>query len=194
VADAFALLKKWGDNKWLLPGFAGTNPNNADALFVAGRAAMDLTGAWEEGSLQSAHVAEGDYDVFIGPTDHTPLRFSGFTEQWQISSKLSAAQMDALGAFMNWIIQPTQMRKYYYAIDGGTATIGGTPSQYPLGQKILDLIHTHRTFTVMDEALGQQITNVFYTIMDGVTKGSMTPKAAASGMQAAVKKYGHGAI
>jgi raffinose/stachyose/melibiose transport system substrate-binding protein len=193
VADTFGLLKKWGDKKWLLPGFGGTNPNQADALYVAGRAAMDLTGPWEEGSLQGAGAPEGDFAVFIGPTDHTPLRFSGFTEQWQISSKLSAQKMSALGEFMNWTLQPEQQRKYY-AILGATATVDGVPAQFPIGKKILGLQSTHETFTVMDEAMGQEFVNVFYTILDGVTKGNMTPTAAAAAMQSAAKKYGSSTV
>jgi raffinose/stachyose/melibiose transport system substrate-binding protein len=190
VADAFGLLQKWGDKKWLLPGFGGTNPNDADALFVAGRAAMDLTGGWEEASLQSGKVSEEDFDVFAGPTDHTPVRFSGFTEQWQISSKLTGSQMDALGDFMNWSIQPAQSRKYFAWL-GGTATIGGLPAaDFPINAKIFDLLEKHPTFIVMDQGLGQQIINVFFNLMDGVTKGSTTPQAAAAGMQAAVNKYG----
>ncbi len=190
VADAFALLKKWGDNKWLLPGFAGTNPSDSDALFVAGRAAMDLTGGWEEASLQSGHVNEADFDMFVGPTGHTPVRFSGFTEQWQVSSKLTSSQMDALGDFMNWFVQPGTSKKYF-AWSGGTATINGLPTAtFPLNAKIFQLAQAHPTFTVMDEALGQQIANSFFNIMNEVTKGSMTPAAAAAGMQVAANKYG----
>jgi raffinose/stachyose/melibiose transport system substrate-binding protein len=190
VADAFGLLKKWADNKWLLPGFGGTNPNDADSLYVAGRAAMDLTGPWEETSVQAAGAPEGDFDVFIGPTDHTPLRFSGFTTQWQVSSKLSSQKMDALGEFFNWTLQPKVQRKYY-AINGATATVDGAPPQFRIGRRILELQSTHETFTVMDEALGQEVINNLYTIMDSVTKGNMTPTAAAAAMQSAVQKYGN---
>ena len=189
VADAFGLLKKWGDKKWLLPGFGGTNPNQADALYVAGRAAMDLTGPWEEGSTQGVGAPADDFAVFVGPTDHTPLRFSGFTVQYQVSSKLSPQKMNALGEFLNWVIQPPQQRKYY-AIQGATATVNGVPHQFPIGNRILDLQSTHQTWTVMDEALSQEVINVFYTIVDSVNKGNMTPKAAAAAMQSAVAKYG----
>lgn len=186
VVDAFGMLKKWGDKGWIEKGFLGTNPNDADNLFQAGKIAMDLTGGWEEGQLKQSGAKEADYDVFVAPTGHTPNRLSAFSEQWQISSKVSGQCLDVLGVYMNWIIQPAQSLKYFY--NSGTATIDGIPPGNPLSTKILNIAKTHKTFTVFDEALGQQLANAFFALQDDVCKGSMNPKAAAVQMEKAVQK------
>jgi raffinose/stachyose/melibiose transport system substrate-binding protein len=186
VADAFALLKKWGDKGWIEKGFLGTNPNDADNLFQAGKIAMDLTGGWEEGQLKQSGADEAAYDVFVAPTGHTPNRLSAFSEQWHISSKVSGPRLAALGEYMNWIIQPAQSLKYFY--NSGTATVGGIPSGNPLSAKILSIAQTHKTFTVLDEALGQQLANAYFALQDEVCKGSLNPKSAAAQMEKAVQK------
>jgi raffinose/stachyose/melibiose transport system substrate-binding protein len=188
VAEAFALLKKWGDNGWIEKGFLGTNPNDADNLFQAGKIAMDLTGGWEENQLKQAGVNEADFDVFVPPTGHTPTRFSGFAEQWQISTKVTGPRLDALGDFMNWIVQPAQVQKYFY--NTGTATKNGIPAGNPGNTKILALSETYKSYTVMDEMLSPQLINVYFSLQDQVCKGSVTPKSAAQQMQKAAVKIG----
>lgn len=186
VADAFALLKKWGDSGWIEKGFLGTSPNDADNLFQAGKIAMDLTGGWEEGQLKQSGANEADFAVFAAPTGHTPTRISGFAEQWQISTKVTGPRLDALGEYMNWIVQRAQMQKYFY--NTGTATMGGIPAGNPGNASILTLSQKVGSYTVMDEALSPQLINVFFSLQDQVCKGSITPKSAAQQMQKAAQK------
>jgi len=183
VADAFSLLKQWGDNGWIEKGYLGTNPNDADNLFQAGKIAMDLTGGWEEGQLKQSGANEADFDVFAAPTGHTPTRISGFAEQWQISTKVTGPRLASLGEYMNWIVQQPQMGKYFY--NSGTATKGGIPTGNPLSAKILALSEKVKSYTVMDEALSQQFINTFFSLQDQVCKGSVSPKSAAQQMQKA---------
>ncbi len=185
VTEAFALLKKWGDSGWIEKGFLGTNPNDADSLFQGGKIAMDLTGNWEEGQLTAAGADDADFDVFVAPTDHSPNRVSAFAEQWQISSHLTGAKLEALGEFINWSIQPEQSRKYYFG--STTATIDGVPPENVNSVRILDIGKTHKTFTVMDEKLSQQLMNVYFSLADQVCSGSRTPASAAAQMQKAVQ-------
>jgi hypothetical protein len=149
---------------------------------------MDLTGGWEEGQLKQAGANEADFDVFAPPTGHTPTRLSGFAEQWQISTKVTGPRLDALGAYMNWIIQQPQSLKYFY--NSGTATKGGIPAGNPMSSKILAISEQYKTYTVMDEMLSPQLVNVFFSLQDQVCKGSITPKSAAQQMQKAAVKLG----
>lgn len=190
VVDAFGLLKKWADMNWFTPGFAGINPNDADTAFAGGKAAMDLTLGAEESTLQQAGVPEGDFDVFVGPTGHSPQRLSGFVESWAINPKLPASQEALLGDFMNWFIQPKTSQEYF-GFNGSTATIGGVSrTKNPISAKVLDLLQTHPAYTVMDQALGQLSANVLFSLQDGVMKGTTTPKEAAASLQTAIAKYG----
>ena len=53
--------------------------------------------------------------------------------------------------------------------------------------RILDLAKTHKTFTVMDEKLSQQLMNSYFALADQVCSGATTPASAAAKMQAAVQ-------
>ncbi len=185
VTEAFALLKKWGDNGWIEKGFLGTNPNDADSLFQSGKIAMDLTGNWEEAQIKTSGASDADFDVFVAPTGQTPSRVSAFAEQWQISSHVTGKKLDALGEFLNWSIQPEQSRKYYFG--STTATIDGVPPGNVNSTRILDIGKTHKTYTVMDEKLSQQLMNVYFSLADQVCSGSRTPASAAAQMQKAVQ-------
>jgi raffinose/stachyose/melibiose transport system substrate-binding protein len=190
VVEAFALLKSWADNKWFTPGFAGINPNDADTEFAGGKAAMDLTLGAEESTLQQAGIPETDFGVFVGPTGHSPQRLSGFVEAWAINPKLPTSQLEQLGDFMNWFIQPTTSQKYF-GFNGSTATVGGVSrSKNPINAKILDLLAAHPAYLVMDQALGQLAMNVFFNLQNDVMKGTTTPADAAKALQQAVAKYG----
>jgi raffinose/stachyose/melibiose transport system substrate-binding protein len=185
VTEAFALLKKWGDSGWIESGFLGTNPNDADSLFQSGKIAMDLTGNWEEGQLTTAGAKDSDFDVFVGPTGHSPNRLSAFAEQWQIGSHVTGAKLEALGKFLDWSIQPQQSRKYYFG--SSTATIDGVPAGNVNSARILNLAKTHKTFTVMDEKLSQQLMNTYFSLADQVCSGAKTPASAAAQMEKAVQ-------
>jgi raffinose/stachyose/melibiose transport system substrate-binding protein len=190
VVEAFAIWKKWCDNQWFTPGWPGINPNDADTTFAGGRAAMDLQLATEEALLQEAGISEADFDLFLAPTDHTPARFSAFVQAFAVNPNLTPAQENAIGDFLNWFIQPAQQRKYYDFM-GITATEGAIdPTKRPLSQKVFNLLANHPAWLVMDQDLGTQAMNIFFSLQLEVARGTTSPAEAAKQLQAAASKYG----
>jgi raffinose/stachyose/melibiose transport system substrate-binding protein len=188
VANAFDLLKEWGD-KWLEKGYAGVNPNDANVLFTGGKGAQSFQGPWEVANLQAASANLDDFSMFVPPIDTTAKpRLGGFAQGYQIGSHVKGAALDALGGFFNWVVQPANSRKYFY--DGGTATVGGVPTGQPLATLAAQIQSTHDAYLIQDEALGTALANSYFSIQSNVCNGSTSPKAAATAMQAAVAKRG----
>jgi raffinose/stachyose/melibiose transport system substrate-binding protein len=190
VVNAFALLKKWAD-QWLEPGLVGTSANDSTALFTAGKAGQNLEGGWIVAQISGAGGSPSDYDFFIPPGDRGPARMAGFAQQYIVSSKLSGPKLDALGDFFNAFVSPAIQKKYL--VNGSTATIKGVPTvgDSPLLYKYLAATIGSQLYTIQDQALSPQLANAYFALQTGVAKGSVTPKAAAAKMDAAVKKYKH---
>lgn len=184
VVDAFTLLKEWGD-KWLEPGALGSNPNDTQLLFTSGKAAQSIQGAWYVGNLTPSQYA--DYDQFVPPKQSGgPARIAGFAEGFAVGAHVTGDALEALGAFFNWFIQPAQSLKYFWG--GQTATIGGVPPTNALAIKSAHITQTAGVYLVMDEALGSELADSYYTLQQGVLAGSMTPATAAAKMQDFVGK------
>jgi raffinose/stachyose/melibiose transport system substrate-binding protein len=186
VADAFDLLKEWGD-KWLEKGFAGVDPDDATTLFTASKAAQSLQGPWEVSVLQQNKADLDDFSIFVPPIQSGGKpRLAGFAQGFQVGSHLKGESLDALGGFFNWMIQPANTRKYFW--NGGTATVDGVPAGVPLATLAAHIQSTHDAYLIQDEALGTSLANSYFSIQSNVCNGSTSPKAAASAMQAAVAK------
>jgi ABC-type glycerol-3-phosphate transport system substrate-binding protein len=188
VADAFGLLQKW-NSLWLEKGALGTNPNDSTLLFTAGKCAQQLQGGWIVAQILGGGASVSDYDFFVPPGDKGPARMAGFAQQYMVSAKLSGPKLDALGEFYNiFVSKPIQQK---YLINGSTATIGGVPTTgQPLLTKYLNATLKSELYTIQDQALSTQLANAYFALQAGVCGGSVTPKAAAAKMAAAVKKYG----
>ena len=96
VAEAFALLKKWGD-QWLVKGFLGTTANDSTLLFTGGKVAQQLQGSWITDQIKGAGASLDDYGLFVPPVGNGQARMAGFAQQYMVSSKLSGKKLDALG-------------------------------------------------------------------------------------------------
>jgi raffinose/stachyose/melibiose transport system substrate-binding protein len=187
VVEAFALLKKWGDN-WLPKGFIGMNPNDATLLFTSGKAAQNLEGGWIVDQIKGAGSNPEDYDYFVPPGDKGPARMAGFVQQYLVSNKLSGAKLDALGQFFNAFVSPAIQQKYL--INGSTATKNGVPRNgEPLLAKYMKTTLTSKLYLIQDQVMSPKLANAYFALQSDVCKGAITPKAAAAKMDAAVKKY-----
>src|SRR5688572_24901847 len=85
VVDAYALFQKWVDNEWVVPDFLTVAPDDSRFPWYQGEAALILEGVWYEGVLKNDEQDISNYDFYLPPTDHEPVRFSTFPEQWMIS-------------------------------------------------------------------------------------------------------------
>lgn len=186
VVEAYELLKKWVDQKWIVPGFLSVAPEDSWLPWYQGKAAMVPEVADMEYTLEADGQDTSKYDLFVPPTDHEPLRFSSFIHQLMIASE--SESHDASAKFINWIIQPKQAKKYTIGV---TSTIGALRSaeQWPLTNKIQQLLRTHETYLITDQALDQELADSFFAVQDNIISGSATPQEGAKTMQQAVESW-----
>jgi len=184
VVAAFALFKKWTDNGWFPNGFMGISPDQAQQLFLQGKAAMILEGDWFVTNVAGAGLNGDTVGFFPTPTDQKPLRLSGFGEQFMISKQ--SKNPDAVAEFINWWVQPATQKKYY-AVNGSTATKGGVPSENanPLAVQYADMVANSNTFTVLDQAFPPEfMSTTYFRLQSEVASGKTSPADAAKQMQA----------
>ena len=77
---------RWVNEQWLLPGFLSLAPDDARLPWYRGDAAMVFEGDWMEAVIKTDEQDIANFDFFLAPTGHTPLRFSAFPEQIMIAS------------------------------------------------------------------------------------------------------------
>ena len=186
VVEAYELLKKWVDQKWIVPGFLSVAPEDSWLPWYQGKAAMVPEVADMEYTLKADGQDTSKYDLFIPPTDHEPLRFSGFIHQLMIASE--SESHDASAEFINWIIQPEQAKKYAIGV---TPTLGALPSaeEWPLTNKMQEFLKTHEVYLITDQALDQELADSFFAVQDNIISGSTTPQEGAKTMQQAVESW-----
>lgn len=185
VVDAFATWKKWVDNGWVNEGCLGLAPDDTDLLLAQGTAAMVLTGPWQENNLRTANAPVEDFGLLVPPTDQASVRFSSFAEQWQVPN--AGDNQDAVVQLLNAYIQVDVQQQL---LNSAPATIGALdPANAPMGSQLSDLVNTHETFLVLDQAMPQVVTNAFFAQQASVSSGSTSPEDAASAMQQAIDDY-----
>jgi raffinose/stachyose/melibiose transport system substrate-binding protein len=188
VVAAFALLKKWTANGWLPSGYMGISPDQAQQLFLQGKAAMVPEGDWFVTNANAAGLNAETYGFFPPPTDQKPVRLDGFAEQYMISRQ--SKNPDAAAEFINWWLQPATQTKYF-AVNGSTATKGAAPpSEDAQGAEYVKMIAQYPTFTIMDQAFPPEVmSTTYFRLQSAVGAGQISPEAAAKEMQQGVSRH-----
>jgi len=183
VVAAFALLKKWTVNGWLPAGYMGISPDQAEQLFLQGKAAMIPEGDWFVTNSTTAGLTAETYGFFAPPADRKPARLEGFAEQFMIAQQSKNA--DAAAEFINWWLQTANQNKYL-GVNGSTATQGAgpDPAKNPLGAEYAKMIAQYPTYTIMDQAFpAETMSTTYFRLQSAVASGQVTPEAAAKEMQ-----------
>lgn len=95
-----AAVKYWADlvlNKHVSP--TGLTGVDADKLFSAGKAAMELNGPWASGAYKAAGLNFGLGDIPAGPKGRATV---GISIAMYLNAKTSGAKRDAAAAFFNY--------------------------------------------------------------------------------------------
>jgi raffinose/stachyose/melibiose transport system substrate-binding protein len=119
-------FQQWGKDGYFPKGFNGIGYDEANALFLGGRAAMNITGTWVLQDM--ARGAKFDLGVFMLPpiSDGVPPgTMWGEGSQWQVSAAASDAAKDAAASYINCLTskenRKTWVEKGYLVPIGTTA-------------------------------------------------------------------------
>jgi raffinose/stachyose/melibiose transport system substrate-binding protein len=196
VVAAYEELKKWVDNEWIVPGFLSVAPDDARQPFYRGQAAMVFEGDWLEGAIKGDEQDPALFDFFLPPTEHEPLRMSGFPEQVMIAK--DSQHPDEAALFLDWFLQPEVQQKYFQAVGGSTGVLNAFPSEeeWPMSVKWRQIIETTPAYPPTDQAFRKELMDSFFAVQDGIVAGQVTPAEGAAQMEAkaAEWKAQHGGV
>lgn len=183
VVDAFGILQKWSQQKWLPSGVMGLDPTQVEAQFLGGKGAMALDGQWIEQTLVPGKMTAADYGTFIPPTGQTPLRFSGFTEGLFITSESSkTGEAEKLLNFFTKVSAQKLDQNAYTTVKAVPPIPG-----YSGTAQWKTWLASHPHYVIQDQSLSTKLANAYFSIQSNVVQGSQTPAAAAKAMQQAVE-------
>ncbi|MGQ9622993.1 MAG: ABC transporter substrate-binding protein [Candidatus Caldatribacteriaceae bacterium] len=190
VVEMYRLFQKWANN-WIVPGFVQMAPDtDARMPLYQGQALMILEGSWFESVLKNDGQDINLYGFFAHPTNHEPLRLSGFPEQFMLNAK-SVHKKEALD-FINWFLQRDTQQKWFGKAINSTCVIGvypdenEAPNTYKFRKLIEQLVDT---YPPTDQAFPPELMHKYFEIQDAVALNMMTPEEAAANIQGAIEDY-----
>lgn len=188
VVKAYQTFKKWVD-QWIVPGFLPLSPDDARMPMYGGKALMVFEGNWMETVFKADGQDVHNFDFFIHPTDHKPLRVAGFPEQFMISA--SSKHKDEAAELINWLVQPELMNREYGKAFASTATIGVAPDkeELPSSYKWRKALEYVGIWKLTDQALKSELLHTFFELQDKIVLGEITPEQAVKRMQKAVIEW-----
>ncbi len=189
VVAAYDRMAQGVKDGWLVPDFLNVAPNDARMAVYSGDAAMVFEGGWFEGVLKSDEQPMENFKFFLPPTDHTPVRYSAFPEQWMIPE--ASKHKDAAAALINWLTIADTQKKFPEAFTASaTISVESDCSVAPHDcewKKILT--SDSQTYPPTDQAFTKELIDGFFEVQDGVVAGKITPTDAAAQMQAKAEAW-----
>lgn len=184
---AFAEHQMWATEHFLKP-FMGIDNRQATTLWFAGRAAMMLEGDWHVHAInEGADIS--NFGIFPFPTGTG--RLYGFAEYLYISE--NASNKDLAAEFLDMFSSDEFQGKHAGAF--GALSVN---RNVELGEDALDLhkewlevfANAGSTFLNGDQAFPLDATTEYFRIINEVSTGDLTPKAAADAMQTFIENRG----
>ena len=185
-------FQDWAKADYFPRGFNGVGYDEANALFLSGRAAMTITGTWV---LQDMiRGAEFDLGVFMLPPIAEGVASGtmwGEGSQWQLSAAATPAVRDAAAAYLDCLVSPES--RQVWVQKGFTVPIGTTPEELaawganPVVQEFFTggLATPDANFYDLHTTLPESMTQVLYPELQRLAGGEVTADEFLTTMQAA---------
>jgi raffinose/stachyose/melibiose transport system substrate-binding protein len=190
VVEAYSIFQKWIDNEWVVPDFLTISPDDSRIPMFQGDAATILEGVWFEGALKNNELDLSQYDFYLPPTDHEPVRFSAFPEQWMIPKE--AAHPDEAALFIDFITSADVQKQNVINDFANSATIGVNPDceDWALTCRWRDIIlAAEDTYPPTDQAFVKELMDGFFEVQDAIIAKRLTPEEGAALMQQRVEEW-----
>lgn len=193
AADTF---RSWADNGYFPRGFNGISYDEANALFLGGKAAMTITGTWVMNDMIRGSD-KFDLGVFMMPPIAEGAAAGtmwGEGSQWQLSASASQDVKDAAAAYIDCLISP-ESRKIW-ATKGYSVTLGTTAADLagwdvePVVKEFYTAgLETSATnFYDLHTTLPESVTQVLYPELQLLLSGDASSDEFLASMDAAWQK------
>jgi raffinose/stachyose/melibiose transport system substrate-binding protein len=190
VIDSYTSFQQWVDNGWVVPDFLTISPDDSRFPFFAGEAGLVLEGVWYEGVLKTNEQDVANYDFYLPPTDHDPVRFSAFPEQWMIPA--GAAHPDEAALFIDFITSADVQTQFPINDFANSATVGVNPdcNEWPLSCRWREyILNAESTYPPTDQAFVKELMDGFFEVQDAIVAKQMTPEEGAKLMQQRAEEW-----
>ena len=187
VVEAFTKFKRWQDQKWVPEGALGLDPSDVEPQYVRGKNAYTITGTWTEvQAIQESKKPVEGFGTFVLPTDHTPVRHSGFVEGYMINA--GSGNKDKAAELLDFMVKPETQRELQ---NTSSPVTGAEPdaSKLPLSAQWAEFNKTSPFYTVQDQAFPKQQADQYFAVQSDLLQGSVTPAEAAQEMQRIVAAW-----
>ena len=186
-------FQAWANDGYFPRGFNGVGYDEANALFLSGKAAMTITGTWVlQDMIRGA--TKIDLGVFMMPPMADGIEAGtmwGEGSQWQLSASASGDTQDAAAAYLNCLLDDEA--KQVWVQKANTVVIGTTPEELakwgadPVVQEFFTagLATSESNFYDLHTTLPESVTQVLYPELQRLVGGEVTADEFLTNMQAA---------
>lgn len=187
---AATTLKDWTAKGYFPRGFNGVGYDEANALFLGGRAAMTITGTWVLQDI--ARGAKFDLGVFMLPPIGEGIPAGtmwGEGSQWQIAEKSAQPVKDAAAAYVDCLLAPENRKTW--GEKGFLVPIGSTAEEIQ-GWNVLPVVKEFfaaglatpdTNFYDLHTTLPESVTQVLYSELQRLTGGQSEPSEFLAALQ-----------
>ncbi len=190
VVKAFEKFREYIDKGYFPDGFVTLEPVEAKLIWYAGISAMQIEGPWINTTFAADKQDASLYGYFKIPLSDKGNRMSAFIKMVQFNSKLSKEELEAAVSFVDFICSPQMVEKYGPAIEQPLPYIDNVlPAKLVIAPGMIKDMEKYGIYTVLDQALPQELVSKFFQAQDSIAIGTMSPKEAADFMQKAVETY-----
>lgn len=191
--EAATVFQDWAENEWFPRGFNGIGYDEANALFLSGRAAMTITGTWViQDMIRGSDNIE--LAVFMLPPiaeGAEPGTMWGEGSQWQISASADEATKNAAAAYLDCLVSDDSRK--IWVQKGYTVPIGTTPEELtewgadPVVQSFFEqgLATSDTNFYDLHTTLPESVTQILYPELQRLAGVETTPEEFVQTMQTA---------
>ena len=192
MGATFAKLQDWVKKGYFPAGFLSVDPMQDMTPMFDGTAAMVVeVPSVESTRIIAAKIDPADYGTFADPTDHTPLRVSGFINQIQISAHAHKDTQEAAIRFAETVVDPKVAQETLEVFGGPSSVLGVMPPKHLAiqAQWAEWLQGQVGLYMIGDQALPQPVVTAYWAAQDSVVLGTVTPKDAAAQVQSAIEAW-----
>lgn len=191
--QAAETFRSWAEAGYFPTGFNGIGYDEANALFLGGRAAMTITGTWV---LQDMARGAKNFElgVFMLPPISdgvAPGTMWGEGSQWQISATASQETKDAAAAYLDCLLSPDSrqiwVEKGYLVPIGTTADELAQWNTLPVVREFYaqGLSTPDANFYDLHTTLPESVTQVLYPELQRLVGGEASADEFLEAMQSA---------
>lgn len=192
VAKSFAKLKEWYDKGYFPTDVLASDTSTAKMYVYSGSAAMIMENPGMASEIVANNYDPAQYGWFAFPSSPEGKgRLSAYVKLVQFNKNISEEKLAAAMKFWDYYYSDESLA-VHAAIEQPTARVGAIlPENYALAQGMLELISENGGYATMDLKVPAEVMAKYFSVLENVILGGVSPENAGTEIQADVENYKH---